>query len=77
VTEEQAKDRCRELAETSPDRETHSWIARQGEGDAWSVVKLAVPPAKPPETTASKPTDPQSGRDDPRTSQQQNVPFPF
>jgi len=75
VTEAEAKDRCRELAETSPDRETHSWMAREGEGGGWSVVRLALPPAKPPETTASKPSDPPAGRDDPRTSQQQNAPY--
>lgn len=76
MTEGEAKDRCRELAETSPDRETHSWIAREGEGGEWSVVRLAVPPVKRPETTASKPGEPDALGDDPRTSLQRNTPFP-
>jgi hypothetical protein len=74
VTEEQARERCRELAETSPDRDTHSWIAREDEGGRWSVVRLAVPPARPPQMQASKPSEPQTAKDDPRIAFEQNVP---
>jgi hypothetical protein len=77
VTETEARDRCRELAETSPDRDTHSWIAREDEGGRWSVVRLAVPPARPPKTTASKPDEPQTAHDDSRSAIERNTPHLF
>ncbi len=74
MTEEQARARCRELAETSPDRETHSWISREGDGGDWSVVRLAIPPSSPPEGVASKSPDSKGIGDDPRNAMEQNFP---
>ena len=74
VTEQEARELCREMAETSPDRETHSWMAREDEDGNWFVVRLAVPPATAPQTTASKPSQSTTARDDPRTAFDQNVP---
>jgi hypothetical protein len=74
MNEEEARERCRELAETSPDRETHSWLPRQEADGQWAVVRLAIPPARPVEAKASKPTEPQTARDDPRIAFEQNIP---
>ncbi len=74
MTEQQARVRCAELAESSPERKTHSWIAREdGDGD-WSVVRLALPPAAPPEGVASKSPDSKGIGDDPRNAMEQNFP---
>ena len=74
MTEDQARARCAELAETSPERMTHSWIAREGEDGGWSVVRLAIPPSAPPAGTASKSPESKGIRDDPRSATEQNVP---
>ena len=74
MTEEEAKALCFELASTSPDRETHSWIPRQGEGGEWSVVRLAIPPLAPTKAKASKSPESKGLRDDPRAATEQNVP---
>jgi len=74
VTEGQARARCLELAASSPDRETHSWIAREAESGEWSVVRLAIPPAAPPEGIASKSPDSKGIGDDPRSAMEQNFP---
>ncbi len=74
MNEQEARAICRKLAETSPDRETHSWIAREGEGGEWSVVKLAVPPPKQADMTASKSPESKGIGDDPRNAMEQNFP---
>ena len=74
MTEDEAKARCLELASTSPDRETHSWIARRGESGDWSVIRLAIPPSAPPQVTASKSPESKGLRDDPRNALEQNIP---
>ena len=74
MTEEQARARCTELAETSPDRGTHSWIPRKDDDGDWSVVRLAIPPSAPSAGTASKSPESKGIRDDPRSATEQNVP---
>ena len=74
MTEDEARQRCAELSESSPDRETHSFLPRKGSDGEWTVVRLAVPPPRAPETTATKPVEPETARDDPRTAFEQNVP---
>lgn len=43
MTEEEAREKCSALAANDPERFTHSWVPREGEGGDWSIVKLAVP----------------------------------
>ena len=74
MTEGEARARCLELASTSPDRETHSWIPRRGEDGEWSVVRLAIPPSAPPPSTASKSPESKGLKDDPRIALEQNMP---
>lgn len=75
MTEEQAKERCAELAAASPDRETHSWLPRKGPDGSWAVVKLAIPsPAAQQQTGTSKSGDAPGIKDDPRTALEQNIP---
>lgn len=74
MDEKQAKERCAALAAESPDRETHSWIPREGADGVWSIVKLAVPSPKTPETTTTQSGDSQGIKDDPRPAMEQNVP---
>ncbi len=74
MTEGEARARCEELASTSPDRETHSWIPRRNGDGGWSVVRLAIPPSAPPDSTASKSPESRGLRDDPRIALEQNVP---
>ena len=74
MTEGEARARCEELASTSPDRGTHSWIPRSNADGGWSVVRLAIPPSAPPPSTASKSPESKGLRDDPRIALEQNVP---
>jgi hypothetical protein len=47
MTREEAQRECTRLASESPDRETHTFLPREGDGGQWSVVKVGVaPPAK-------------------------------
>jgi hypothetical protein len=66
------------LAFEHPDRLTHRWIAREGGGGGWEVVKVRVPAGLEREsltpTLAAKPRP--SKPDDPPPLDWQNVP-PF
>ena len=72
MTEKEARDRCAALSKESPERFTHSWVARETAVD-WAVVKLAVPTpgADPIETETTK--DPMAVQEDPRDSAIRNV----
>ncbi|HTU15093.1 MAG TPA: hypothetical protein VMF31_07840 [Solirubrobacterales bacterium] len=74
MNEHEARQRVAELTATSPDRETHSWIPRKGADGEWSIVKLAVPSPKSPETVKSKSGDDQAIKDDPRSAMEQSFP---
>ena len=74
MTEDEARERVARLTAESPERETHSWIPRQGPDGEWSVVKLAVPSPKVPETSTAQSGDDQAAKDDPRTAMEQNFP---
>lgn len=72
MTEKEARDRCAALSKESPERFTHSWVARENEG-VWSVVKIAVPTpgADPIETETTH--EPLAVQEDPRNSAIRNV----
>lgn len=68
MTRDEAESLAQKLDREHPDRTTHRWFARQGEGDGWEVVKVRLPegmkrdPLK--ETIEAKPKP--SPADDPR-----------
>jgi hypothetical protein len=69
MTREEAERMCAHLAAEHPDRETHQWRPRDDGNDAWSVVKIALPPGDQGPVEAElradeRPTTP----DDPRPS---------
>lgn len=74
MTEQEAKDRCKKLGAESPERLTHSWLPRKNPDGQWSVVKLAVPSPKTPETITTEASESQSAKDDPRTAMEQSFP---
>jgi hypothetical protein len=43
MTREDTQRRAAELTAEHPDRATHRWIAREGEG-GWEVVRISLPP---------------------------------
>jgi len=74
MTEQEARERCVKLGAESPERLTHSWLPRKGADGEWSVVKLAVPSPKSPETVTTEAADTQSAKDDPRSAMEQSFP---
>jgi hypothetical protein len=74
MDEAEARARCAELAESSPDRSTHSWVAKQLPEGEWTVVKLAVPAPKSPDSVKTVSAKEQAAQHDPRTAFEQNVP---
>ncbi len=78
MTRDEATAAARKLGSEHPDRATHRWMPREGEGGEWTVVKVAMPPgARGPltTTTESKPEPPEP--DDPRTAYARNVGGPW
>jgi hypothetical protein len=75
MTQAEAEARCRELAETHPDRQRVRWIAREGR-DGWEIVRIPLPegvslrPLTP--GIEAKPRPPQA--DDPRPAHIRNAP---
>jgi len=74
MTEQQARERVAKLSAESPERETHSWIAREGADGNWSIVKLAVPSPQAQATTTTQPGENVAAKDDPRSPMEQNIP---
>jgi len=74
MTESEARERVAKLSAESPERETHSWIPREGPSGNWSIVKLAVPSPKAPVTSTSQSGDTQAAKEDPRSPLEQNFP---
>jgi hypothetical protein len=74
MTRAEAEAESRRLAAESPERETHRWVPREGEGGEWSVVRIALPPATEPSGTETRGDERPATPDDPRPATQQNVP---
>lgn len=72
MTESEARERCLKLAAESPERETHSWLAREGEDGSWSVVRLAVPSPGATSSATSTGKEEMAVREDPRSSLRTN-----
>jgi len=64
MTEQEAKERCADLAREHPDRKTHQWIPVPSKDGNWSIAKINIPPAAEPTGTETRAT--QSDPDDPR-----------
>lgn len=74
MTEREARERVAKLSAESPERETHSWVPREGADGEWSIVKLAIPSPKAQETSTTRSDENQAAKDDPRTAMEQNFP---
>jgi hypothetical protein len=46
VTEDEARESAERLNAEHPDRATHRWLARSGDGE-WEIVKIGLPGARP------------------------------
>jgi hypothetical protein len=72
MTEDEARREAERLAREHPERATHHWLAQQGDGGDWRVVKVALPGAgrRPElrETVSAEERPPQP--DDPREGPQ-------
>ncbi|MGK2956380.1 MAG: hypothetical protein ACSLFI_12015 [Solirubrobacterales bacterium] len=73
MTEQEARDRCKELARSSPERTSHSWLPREGAGGFWTIVKLGVPSTSQATGTLAA-SEVQAIKDDPRNIFEKNVP---
>jgi hypothetical protein len=74
MTRAEAEAEAARLADESPDRETHRWIAREDDGGDWSVVRIGLPPADEATGTETRGDERPATPDDPRPSSWQNVP---
>ena len=75
MTEEQARAECERLAREHPDRRTHQFLPRPT-GEEWQVVKVAIPPPLDQLSGEVRADERPEVGEDPRSSQQQNVPWP-
>jgi hypothetical protein len=64
MNEQEAKNRCAELAREHPERETHQWVPVKSKGSDWSIAKINLPPAIKPTGTETRVTE--SDAEDPR-----------
>jgi hypothetical protein len=75
VTREEAQRLCEKLSREHADRQTHSWLPRERDGE-WSVMKVSIPPAKDvgdlAATTEERPKPPSPG--DPRSGPLRDIP---
>lgn len=74
MTRAEAEAECRRLIAQSPDRETHRWVPREGEGGEWAVARIALPPTTEPSAAEIRGDERPPTPDDPRTASEQNVP---
>lgn len=74
MDEQEARTRCAELTESSPERETHSWVPKAQADGTWTVIKLAIPSPKSPAGVKTVSSKEQATKDDPRTPMEQNFP---
>jgi hypothetical protein len=77
MTEEEAEALCLHLASTHPDRSSHQWLPRRRADGLWEVAKVALPPPLDTLTGEVRGDERPETPDDPRTAQQQNVPWPY
>jgi hypothetical protein len=54
MNEQEAKERCAELAAEHPDRETHQWVPVRDKDGGWTVAKIDLPPPATPTGTATR-----------------------
>ena len=69
---ESAEREAARLAAEHPERETHRFLAREGDGGEWSVVKIGLPPTGTLTAETRADEKPATG-DDPRTAAVQNL----
>ena len=74
MDEAAARARCAELAESSPDRDTHSWIPRELPDGSWKVVRLAVPSPGTPDGVKTVSSGEEAGQEDPRNHMEKSFP---
>ncbi|HEX5593279.1 MAG TPA: hypothetical protein VFX35_08025 [Solirubrobacterales bacterium] len=58
MDEQEAKDRCAQLAAEHPDRETSNWVPVKQKDDSWAVVRIPLPPPVDPNRTQGTRRDP-------------------
>jgi hypothetical protein len=73
VTREEADRECARLAAEHPDRATHRWRPQEVEGEGWSIVKIALPPADGASNAAVRADEKPTTPDDPRVAHDRNV----
>lgn len=76
MTEERARAECARLAREHPDRRTHQFLPRHGDG-GWTVVKVAIPPPLDQLSGEVRADERPEIAEDPRSAQQQNAPWPL
>jgi len=64
VNEQEAKDRCAQLAAEHPDRASNNWLPVKQKDDTWSVARIPLPP--PVDGGAENRDDSRPVADDPR-----------
>jgi hypothetical protein len=77
MTREEAQRACAELAESSPERETHRFFPREDDSGEWQVAKVNLPGGNKKLGTETKAeTRPPNG-EDPRPAYWRNVGGPY
>ena len=66
MDEQEAKDRCAQLAAEHPDRETHRFVPVPRKDGEWAVAKINLPPAASTTGTETR-AAPRPDAEDPRT----------
>jgi len=72
MTEEQARERCAELAKSHTDRATHQFLPKRI-GEGWGVVKIGVPPPEDVLNAETRADERPPTGEDPRDSLSRNV----
>jgi hypothetical protein len=65
VNEQEAKNRCAELARTHPERDTTNWVPVEQRDNTWAVARIPLPPPIDPQQTRGthREPSPQEGED--------------
>jgi len=54
MTEQEAKDRCAQLAAEHPDRATTNWLPVKQKDGTWAVARIPLPPPAKPSGESTK-----------------------
>jgi hypothetical protein len=65
MNEQEAKQRCAQLAAEHPDRQTHQWVPVKGADANWTIAKINLPPHTKPTGTETQ-AKPRPDAEDPR-----------